>query len=663
MLQLDCVSMQLGTKTVLERVDLRIGPRERVAVVGRNGAGKSTLLRIAAGVLSADGGTVSLGRGEDLGYLAQDQAIAGKHTLWEEAQRAVQPVLDLERRAQELFAATDDGDDDDALMARLEEADRLHEAFRVRGGFRLEADIGRVLAGLGFGASDWERPAEEFSGGWQVRIALARLLLQRPSYLLLDEPTNHLDIETRTWLLLELKGWPGGVVVVGHDQDFLDQLVHRTIEVRGGGIVSSSGGYTAWVEARALRISQLVEASRKRAEERAHIETFVNRFRYQASKASAVQSRVKMLERMPPIEVPEEDTRARLRFPDPPPAATPMLEIRHVRKSYGDLTVFSEVDASLLPGDRILLVGPNGAGKSTLLRLLAGTERADAGAVQPHPSTRLAWFAQDQAKVLDPELTVLEAAAAGDPLRTESQLRAALGALLFVGDDVWKRCGVLSGGERSRVALAKILLQRTNLLLLDEPTNHLDVETKEAFAEALVGWPGSLVLVSHDRRFANQVANQVWEVGEGRVRCHHGDLDDFLWGKAVELGVATRRAPGQRAPDAWFLRGIPALEEVGPAPSAGAPVGAVEPRPVDAGDWEERKRIKRDGARRERQVEQLLASVDELERSLAALDAELASPEVGADWERMQGLLNVREPLVRRRDRAMAEWEQLEASS
>ena len=668
MLQLTDISMQLGTKIVLDHVELRVGDTERVAIVGRNGAGKSTLMKIAAGVLHPDGGKVSTSKGEDVGYLAQEHAVSGPQTLWSEAQKAVEPVLDLERKANALLKSLESGDvPEDEAMERLEEADRLQQSFRLRGGYRIEADVGRVLQGLGFQADDWEKEARSFSGGWQVRIALARLLLQRPSFLLLDEPTNHLDIETRTWLLHELRGYPGGVVIVGHDKDFLDRLVNRTVEVRQGGVESSSGGYTAWATARVTRIEQLRVASKQRAEERERIQAFINRFRYKASKAAAVQSRVKMLEKLPPIEVPTDDRRATLRFPEPPPAESPMLEIRSVEKAYGETPVFTGANASILAGDRILLVGPNGAGKSTLLRMLAGQERPDVGVVQPRPSTRVAWFAQDQAKALDPEHTVLQAVSEADPLLNEQSLRRVLGALLFGGEDVEKQTGVLSGGERSRVALAKILLKRANLLLLDEPTNHLDVETKEGLAEALKSWPGAMILVSHDRVFANAVADQVWEVGDGTIKRHPGDFDDFLWARAIELGVVSERAPGQAAPDAWLLKGLPSAEDgEGGAPGGStAPVAqTVEEKDPDAGlSWEERKQRKRDAAKRERRLEELMVTIEELEESIAAIDAQLATPEVGGDWDAMQLLLNDREPLVRRRDRAMTEWEGLEAEA
>ncbi len=667
MLQLESISKQLGPRVILDGVDFRVNDRERVAIVGRNGAGKSTLLKIAVGQLELDSGRILLSRGQDVGYLAQDHQVSADRTLWEEAQDAVQPVLELERKANGLLSRVESEELSEAeQLALLEEADALQEQFRIRGGYRIEADVGRVLSGLGFVTTEWERPAGTFSGGWQVRIALARLLLQRPSFLLLDEPTNHLDIETRTWLLHELKNYPGGVVVVGHDRDFLDRLVQRTVEVRASEISSTTGGYTAWVTGRRLRVEQLRKAALERSEERERIQAFINRFRYKASKAAAVQSRVKMLTRLPPIVVPEDDVRPKLRFPEPPPSASPMVELREVAKSYGETRVFRNAEASILPGDRILLVGANGAGKTTLLRMLAAQERPDEGMVRPHAGTRTAWFAQDQAKELGPEQTVMNAVAKADPLLSEARLRAALGAMLFSGDDVYKPCGVLSGGERSRVALAKILLKRANLLLLDEPTNHLDVDTKEVFAEALIKYSGALIIVSHDRVFANAVANQVWELGDGTIRRHPGGLDDFLWAKAIELGVVTRRAPGQRAPDAWLLKGLPDTEDKEGASGPGgqsAPTVTSKTKEVDVGgreSWEERKQREREERKRERRLEELMARVDELEEQIAALDVQLASPDVAADWDKMQVLLNEREPLERRRDRALAQWEALE---
>ena len=655
MLRLADITVQLGARVILDRTTLEVSDRERIAIVGRNGAGKSTLLKVAAGTIERDGGDVTLGRGQDVGYLEQEAAVAPGRTLWEEAFVALEPVLDLQRRAEALTAlATEVSvDSQDELLHRAEE---LSERFRHAGGWQVEATCGRVLSGLGFDEQEWHKPCADFSGGWQVRIALARLLLQRPTFLLLDEPTNHLDLETRTWLLHELQEWPGGVVVIAHDRDFLDRLVRRTVEVGGGGLTSYSGGYSQYLLARELRIEQLRKAAIVRDEERARLQAFIDRFRAKASKASQVQDRVKALERLPRIVAPQLSRAAKMTFREAPPCGDPVLEVRSLSRHYGPLRVLDEVDASAWRGQRILLVGPNGAGKSTLLRLLAGRDQPTSGHAARGPGVRVAWFAQDQATELDPEQTVLEAVSGVDPLLTEMGLRATLGSLLFVGDDAYKKCGVLSGGERSRVALARILLARANVLLLDEPTNHLDIESKGVLSEALRSFGGTIIFVSHDRAFADEVADTVWEVGGGTVASHNGNLDDFLWARAVELGVATRRVAGVKAPDAWLLGGLPAP---GPSDGESSPSEAAEGE-GGADAWKDRKRKKAEEERRDRRLAELPAEIEELERLVEVAHQEMA--EAASDWSRLAELQGGEEQLQERLERAFEEWEALESS-
>ena len=653
MLRLDQVTVQLGERLVLNRVTLPIHDRDRMAIVGRNGAGKTTLLRAAAGTLQPDEGDVILGRGQDVGMLAQETVVDPERTLWEQVFAALEPVLALQRRADALVEQAGEIVDaePDRASELLEQAEALQERFRQRDGWQAEAACGRILSGLGFDRDGWHRRAGAYSGGWQVRIALAKLLLERPSFLLLDEPTNHLDIETRTWLLHELRGWPGAVVVIGHDRDFLDRLVRRTVEVGSGGITEYTGGYSDYLAARELRIEQLKKASEARDAERARLQVWIDRFRYKASKASQVQARVKQLEKLPRILVPTLERRARLAFPDPPPSGDPMLEIRELSKAYGPVQVLDEADVGVYRSERILLVGPNGAGKSTLLKLIAGREQADSGSIAPGPGVRIAWFAQDQAAELDPEATVLEAVKAIDPLTGETRLRSFLGSFLFTGDDVHKPCGVLSGGERSRVALARILLRRANLLLLDEPTNHLDIETKQVLAEALTKFPGAIIFVSHDRAFCDLLAERVWEVGGGGVRVCPGNLDDFLWGKAVELGVAPRRAPGEKAPDAWLLGGLPEARD-------GEDRGADDSTAGEA--WRDRKRRKGEQERRKRRLAALPGEIEALEAEIERLHAAMAAPELSTDWERLFELQEQSGAAEAKLEAAYAEWEELE---
>ena len=402
MLRLEGITVQLGERIVLDNVTFEVSDRERVAVVGRNGAGKTTLMRVASGQLPSDGGERSLGRGQDLGFLAQEESVDPTRTLWDEAFAALAPTLALRQQAEALLAQAGAADPEQQAQL-LSDADELQERFRARGGWQAEAACGRILSGLGFAQDQWDRLCSTFSGGWRVRIALARLLLIRPTFLLLDEPTNHLDLETRTWLLQELQRWDGSVVVIGHDRDFLDRLVTRTVEVDGGGLVSYKGGYTAYRKARALRIEQLEVAAEARKEERARLQAFIDRFRGKPTKVSQVHDREKKLARLPEIIVPVAHKSAHLRFPEAPPSGEPMLELRDLARAYGDLTVLEGVDASVYRADRILLVGPNGAGKSTLLRILAGRDAPDGGHVARGPGVRVAYFAQEQTEELDGE--------------------------------------------------------------------------------------------------------------------------------------------------------------------------------------------------------------------------------------------------------------------
>jgi len=661
MLQLLDVTVQLGDQVLMDRVDLRLGPRERIALVGRNGAGKSTLMKAAVGLIGHDGGEVSLGRGESAAYLKQEHLVSGERSLWDEVFTVLEPIVAMEREANDLFARASESDLGEAERDEvLQRASLLHERFQVAEGFAAEARCGRVLSGLGFKQDDWQKLAASFSGGKQVTIGLARLLLERPSYLLLDEPTNHLDIETRTWLLHELKVYPGGVLLISHDRDFLDRLVSRTVEIERGGLTSYSGGYTSYRRQRADRVAQLLARAESQAEERARMEAFIRRFRAKASKAAQVQSRVKMLEKMEVIEVPHQEQKVRLRFPDPPPAPTPMLELRDASKSYGPLSVLRDVNLSVYSGERILLVGANGAGKSTLLKLISGVERADGGVVQVMNGTRQAWFAQDQARELPADRTVMQATLAADRLLTESRCRSLLGALLFRGDDVHKLCGVLSGGEKSRVALGRVLLGRANLLLLDEPTNHLDIESKDVLADALEHFSGTILFVSHDREFANRLSTSVWEVGGREVVEHQGNLDEFLWNKAIAAGVVQRRGPGEPAPDAWLLGGLPeASRPAGEAPPE--PIGAVDgPSDTNELSWKERKRLASLRRRQRREADELMEKLDELEGKMASLDVAMSDRANASDWDKLQAWSSERTELDSERTRSYQRWEELE---
>jgi ATP-binding cassette subfamily F protein 3 len=408
---------------------------------------------------------------------------------------------------------------------------RLEHEFRARDGYTLEAEVGKVLTGLGFHREDWTRLADEFSGGWQMRIALAKLLLQKPNLLLLDEPTNHLDLEARNWLEEYLGEYPYAYVLISHDRYFLDVTVKRIVEIWNKQLHFYAGNYDQYLARKASRLEQLEGAYKTQRDRIEQLEVFINRFRYQATKAKQVQSRIKELEKIERIEIPEEEKTVHFSFPQPKPSGRIVAEFTGVAKSYGDHQVFAKVNFMIERGDRVALVGVNGAGKSTLIKLLAAQEPLTAGDFKLGHNADPDYFAQDQYKELDPEARILDDLGMLSPSSTQTQLRSLLGCFLFSGDDVFKRIGVLSGGERNRYALLKMLLHPHNFLLLDEPTNHLDMRAKDVLLEALSKYTGTVVFVSHDRYFIDKLATRVFEIGDGKVEIYPGNYEDYLWRK------------------------------------------------------------------------------------------------------------------------------------
>ncbi|PNU20366.1 ABC transporter ATP-binding protein [Geothermobacter hydrogeniphilus] len=529
MLQLRQIRKNFADRVLFAGLDLHLRPGDRIGLCGDNGAGKTTLLKILAGQVEPDGGSLQMAKGTSYGYLPQDGLEHSGRTLFEEVRSALSELLSLENELERLQQRLADGADD-AVLERFAE---VQELYQQRGGYTMAAEVGKVLAGLGFSEADWEKPCETFSGGWQMRIALAKLLLQRPNLLLLDEPTNHLDLPARDWLEGYLRAYPHAVVMVSHDRYFLDQVVSRIVELWNSHLTEYPGSYSRYLVQRDERIRALREAKRRQDEEVARIEAFINRFRYQANKASQVQSRVKQLEKIERIEIPPQRKSIAFRFPAPIKSGRVVLELEQAGQRYGELQVLRGVDLVVERGERIALVGPNGAGKSTLMRLLAGVESPSQGTRSEGHNLQQAYFAQDQARVLDPGKTVLQQISAAAPFDMVPRLRDILGSFLFSGDDVEKPVRVLSGGERNRLALAILLLRPANLLLLDEPTNHLDLASKEVLLTALKSYSGTMVFVSHDRYFVDSLATRVVEVGGGRIASWPGNYEDFLRAKAA----------------------------------------------------------------------------------------------------------------------------------
>ena len=635
MLQLKNVNKQFADQVVLGNVDWHVRPTDRVGLCGENGAGKTTLLRLLAGQSEVDAGKVQLARGTTVGYLPQEGLEHTGRDLFAEVRSALAELLSVESELQSL----ENKISRETMQADLERYSELQEIFRQRGGYTMQADIGRVLKGLGFAEDDWTRPCEHFSGGWQMRIALAKLLLQKPNLLLLDEPTNHLDLPARDWLEGYLAAYPHAVILVSHDRFFLDQVVTRIVEIWHAKLTDYPGNYSRYLMAREERVSALREAKARQDEEIARTEAFINKFRFNANKAALVQSRVKQLEKVERIQLPPERKKIGFSFPAPPKGGKLSVRLEKVSHGYGDLAVLEDVSLAVERGERVALVGANGAGKSTMMRLLAGVEEPREGVREEGHNMVMAYFAQDQARTLDPQLSVLEQITRAAPFDMVPQVRNLLGAFLFHGDDVHKRVSVLSGGERNRLALAILLLRPANLLLLDEPTNHLDIASKEVLLQALKGYKGTLVFVSHDRYFVDALANRVVEVAARRATSYLGNYEDFLQYKSGEgdLSHSTLRVEKIQT------------EESTQNGKTGRLVSHAE-----------RKAARREEKKRQKELAGVESRIEALETEIAELTVKMQDPAMAIDHARLGKLIDQHAELQAELDGCMETWEALQ---
>ena len=552
MIQLSGAGKRFGHKLLFENVDWLITNRDHIGLVGGNGTGKSTLMKILAGMDTFDYGSLSVAKGVSAGYLPQDGLTLSGRTVFAECMSVFDDLRAMEQELESLMHSMAELDHTSPAYAAV--ADRysaVEHEFRTRDGYSIEAEVGRVLMGLGFGKEDWHRLTDEFSGGWQMRLALAKLLLEKPNLLLLDEPTNHLDLEARNWLEEYLENYPYTFLLISHDRYFLDVTVDKIAEIWNKRFWFYTGNYDKFLAQKTERNQQLEAAYKNQRERIEQLEVFINRFRYQATKAKQVQSRIKELERMERIEVPPEEKTIHFAFPQPKASGRIVAEFEGVSKRYParqsgsnhgagarenverspEKEVFRDVSFLIERGDRIALVGVNGAGKSTLIRLLTGTEPLTAGRFRLGHNVVADYFAQDQYKELDSGARILDDLGALSPRSTETELRSLLGCFLFSEDDVFKKIGVLSGGERGRYALLRLLLHPANFLLLDEPTNHLDMRAKDVLLDALLNYTGTVVFVSHDRYFIDKLATRIFEVGGGKVEIFPGNYEDYLWRK------------------------------------------------------------------------------------------------------------------------------------
>jgi ATP-binding cassette subfamily F protein 3 len=688
-IQLADLTKSFGDRVLLEHVTWQIGDGDRVGLCGPNGAGKTTLLKMLAGLDEADSGAIVTPSTLTIGYLPQDGLAHTGRTVFEEASSAFQPLLDIKAEMHDIEHRLSDAAvpeaEHDAMLSRYAE---LQDRFRLDEGYSMDLRIATVLRGLGFDADDATRPCETFSGGWQMRIALAKLLLGRPNLLLLDEPTNHLDLDARNWLEEYLGAYPYAVILVSHDRYFLDAVVTRITDVHLRKLSDYVGNYSKYVEQRDAMLERLRTAKREQDEEVARIEMFINRFRYQATKAAQVQSRIKLLDKVVPIEVPPERKRIHFTFPACAKSGRTVLELTHVRKAYPPpagvaaqaLTVFSDLSLHIERGDRIALVGPNGAGKSTLMRMLSGEEQPDTGTRTLGHQVIMEYFAQDEATRLDPTLTVYETLSSGSPHNMVPAIRNILGGFLFSGDDVYKKAGVLSGGERTRLAVARMLLRPSNTLLMDEPTNHLDLDSKDVLLDALEDYGGTLILVSHDRYFVEKLATKIIEIGHGGGIVYPGTYAEFLWSKSqkeqaqgprAKAQPPTAQGSGPKAP-AGRVQGSP--PKVPPDSRRGGPSGPpaarTEPKDQRSDSRDDRKRLDAERKKKQRDAESLHKRIADLESRIAVreeevrtLEAAIAAPGFYDDRDAATKVIDRHQTLMWEVGDLMAQWEAMQEHS
>ncbi|MGW8193783.1 MAG: ABC-F family ATP-binding cassette domain-containing protein [Desulforhopalus sp.] len=530
MLSVNHLDIRFGEKYLFKDVSVQVYPGNRIGLVGVNGAGKSTLLKIMAGLTAADDGVVTAAKHFSIGYLAQESAeLLSERSLYEEAETAFEPLLLLQEEAKQLHRklqkANPHSDEFEILLQRQGEIQHQLDGSEI---YAIAGKIEKVLVGLGFSREDMHKPVSTFSGGWQMRLKLAKMLLEAPSLLLLDEPTNHLDLDSLTWVEQYLRNYQGAMVIISHDRTFLDKITEITWELSFGRIDVYKGNYSYYVAEKAERRAIEKGAYENQQAKIRQTMRFVDRFRAKATKARQVQSRVKQLEKMERVELTEEERQIRFRFPPAPPSGRDVLRVDNISKTYSDKKVFSKVDVLFNRGDKVAVVGVNGAGKSTFLKILAGLVDCDSGRIRTGTNVKLSYFGQHQAQELSPELTVLETMALCGEEMTTTQVRSLLGTFLFRGDDVDKKVSVLSGGEKSRLALAKMIGSPANCMLLDEPTNHLDMSSQDVLQEAMAQYDGTIVVVSHNRYFLDSFVNRVLEVKGGSITVYEGNVAEYL---------------------------------------------------------------------------------------------------------------------------------------
>ena len=529
MIDLVNVSLQFGGKYLFKDVNYKISSGDKISLVGANGTGKSSLLKIISGLLPPESGNILKQKRISIGYLPQDHVTHSGKTLLQEASTALSDIIELQNKETELTESLNNPDlTEDEQMDIVHQLGEVHHMLEGLDSYSAQSKVEKILIGLGFDEDDFDRYTDEFSGGWQMRIALAKILISQNDILLLDEPTNHLDIDSLEWLIDFLKAYKGGLLIVSHDKNFVNQVTNRTLEIFLGKFYTFKGDYDSYLKYKTERDELTVQQFEQQQKKIKETEKFIERFRYKATKSRQVQSRIKQLDKVELIELPEDKSEINIKFPEPPQSGRTPMKLQTIFKSYGDKKVFEGIDFEIEKGEKIAFVGPNGAGKSTLAKIIAGVIDYNSGDRILGHNAILSYYAQDVADNLNPDLEIIETVDGIAAEKTVGQLRSLLGSFLFSGDDVFKKVGVLSGGEKSRIALCKILLTKANFIILDEPTNHLDYTSKLILQKALLDFKGTLILVSHDVDFLRPIATKVIDIRKGHLKTYLGGIDYFF---------------------------------------------------------------------------------------------------------------------------------------
>jgi ATP-binding cassette, subfamily F, member 3 len=669
-IQINNISKSFAARNIFEGLSLQVGAKSRVGLIGRNGCGKSTLLKIIMGELHPEEGTIYRAPNMKINHLSQEPRITLSFTLEEEMRSVFKDLHALEVRENELIRKlNEEAESEEEHLALVNRLITVQAEMERLGASSMDARIGRILKGLGFSLADHQRKTGEFSGGWRMRINLAKVLLEGADILLLDEPTNHLDLEACEWMEDFLKDYPGGLILVSHDRRFLDQITTEIAELQNGAITVWPGNYTAHLEQKEAAQEQQLSAYERQQKDLAKQTAFVERFKASATRGTQAKSREKQLDKIERLEAPTSDApRMAFRFPAPDPSGREVLTLRNLQKAFGDKKLFNKLDADLERKQRVFLLGANGTGKTTLLRLILGLESPDAGEISQGHNVSIGYFSQNQLETLDPNVTVLDTLQTVCPLLSNTELRTLLGRFLFRGDQVFKPVSVLSGGEKSKLALAKLMLSGPNTLLLDEPTNHMDIPSKDVMADALGEYEGSILCISHDRHFMQQLATDIWEIYNGRLITYGGDYDYYLFKREqmrarvdAELAQAARKGKPAPSPATSPSNTVAQAEKVPAATNATAlnsPASAnkakTASKPNDApimGRKETEKKLKK-------AEKQILA----IESEIAALETELVKPNIQQDYQALHTLSSTLEGKKHELAQINETWSQLAES-